>query len=351
MRPRERGKVESPTEDAALLCLESRESCEGTDGESLACFAVSIGAVAFLTSCGAPTPPVGALGAARQTPVVARRATNGDLLYAITTGNKYVYAVTYPTITLVNKLGPFSNGGQLSLCVDSTSGNVYVLDPGANYAPGEIYIYQHGSTSPIRMLPAPRAASNCAVDPASADLAVLTHDGQLAIYRHSRGTAHQYSLASDGPSFCAYGDSGNLYIVGNRPGPGDWFGVFVRGTLHDIVLYERIRQSVRIQWHSGSVVATTLAEGWPQDYHQEVYSIKPEASYKTHMRSFAIDRRKSREEPNRTTAFWVQGDTLVAPDHDLGALDFWKYPQGGDPQRSARLKSADGYFIGIVVSR
>jgi hypothetical protein len=31
-----------------------------------------------------------------------------DLLYAITTGNKYVYAMTYPTITLVNKLGPFS---------------------------------------------------------------------------------------------------------------------------------------------------------------------------------------------------------------------------------------------------
>jgi hypothetical protein len=31
-----------------------------------------------------------------------------DLLYAITTGNKYVYAMSYTTITLVNKLGPFS---------------------------------------------------------------------------------------------------------------------------------------------------------------------------------------------------------------------------------------------------
>jgi hypothetical protein len=319
--------------------------------KSLAFFTLSIGAVAFLASCGAPTPAVDALGAAAHTRVVARQATNADLLYAITTGNKYVYAVTYPAIALVNRLGPFSNGGQLSLCVDSNSGNVYVLDPGANYAPGEIYIYEHGSTSPIRMLPAPRGAWNCAVDPASADLAVLTHDGQLAIYRHSRGTAHEYSFASDGPSVCTYGDSGNLYIVGNRPGTGDWFGVFVRGKLHFIALYERIRQSVGIQWRSGSVVATALTVDWPQDYHQEVYLIKPEASYKTHMRSFAIDRGKSREEPNKTTAFWVQGDTLVAPDHDLGALDFWKYPQGGDPQRSARLKSADGYFIGIVMSR
>ncbi len=41
---------------------------------------------------------------------------------------------------------------------------------------------------------------------------------------------------------------------------------------------------------------------------------------------------------------------LVAPAHSVGSLSFWEYPQGGEPERIAQIKSADGYFTGIVVS-
>ncbi len=99
------------------------------------------------------TPPIGVSGAIAQESAAARQPASGDLLYAVTTGNKYVYVMTYPTISLLHRLGPFPQGGAPSLCVNSANGDVYVLDPGPSYTGGKIYIYKHGSTSSIRTLP------------------------------------------------------------------------------------------------------------------------------------------------------------------------------------------------------
>lgn len=312
-------------------------------------YALIAGAAALLAGCGGSQLPIGMPGAMPQSGSAIKQTTSGGLLYAVTTGNKYVYVMTYPAIKLLHQLGPFTKGGPLSLCADSANGDVYVLDPGPNYTGGKVYIYKHGSTGSTRMLQLPNAAWNCAVDPASADLAVLTHGGQLAIYRHSRGAPHMYMFSNGGgEQSIAYGAGSNLYVAG-ASGRG-WLARVIKGQLQGYNLYDRIvTNGIRLQWYRGRLIATTLATSWPRNYHQYVYAIKLEASHQTKMQIVTL-RRKEIEKPNKSTVSWVQDGTLIAPDHSVGSLDFWTYPQGGEPERSAQLKSADGYFTGIVVS-
>ncbi|HEX3456989.1 MAG TPA: hypothetical protein VHR97_03460 [Candidatus Baltobacteraceae bacterium] len=211
-----------------------------------------------------------------------------------------------------------------------------------------IYIYKHGATQATRTLPAPNSAYSCAVDPRSRDLAVTTEVSTVAIYRHSRGTPQVYPAHSF-TGYPAYDDAGNLYLA--RPAGGYYeVAVLTNGTLHSIKFDQEIFGLVHLQWLDGLLVVTTHAHGGSQNYHQDVYAIQINGSYQGHVvQSLALDR-KNREEPPKTPVDWVEGDALMAPGHNRGALDFWNYPGGGDPERSVRLELVDGYFTGMVMS-
>lgn len=306
--------------------------------------------VALLAGCGAlplsqPSPSLSKMQDDAQPMLPA--ATGADLLYATTNNSKYVYVMSYPKIRLVQRLGPFSESPP-ALCAGS--GNVYVLVRGVNSKGNTIDVFKRGSTTVTRILQGFSGEWNCAADPTSGDLAVITFDERLGIYRHSRGLPHMYTLLkSYGMCSVAYGDAGELYFAAGSGHCGA-LEVYARGRLHYIKTDQRIGPGpLNIQWQSGKVVATSYAIGWPQDYRQNVSLIQPEAHYKAHVQSVAIDRRQ-REEPNQTDASCAVGDVLVAPDHDPGALDLWGLPQGGDPQRFARIRSINGYFTNIVLS-
>lgn len=322
-------------------------------------------AAGMLAGCSGSQPPIGAYGAPGampQSPAIATHAAlvgswvqpeakSGDLLYAITTGERYVYVMTYPEIRFAYKLGPFRNTATTQgLCTD-TFGNVYVVTTARNQA--DIYVYKHDSTTSTRVLQVRAGSRFCSVDPATGDLAVVFDDAYqgVAIYRKARGSPKTYKFANAHFLFyLAYGDDGKLYVSQAPINGQAGVAVVANGQLHFIALGKAITQLLKLQWNRGLLIGTTVAHGAPPNYRQEVYLIKLEEQHQGRVvQSLALDR-KSKERPYYNYAGWIQGNTLIAPDHGLGTLDFWKYPQGGDPERSVHV-TADGYFTGMVISR
>lgn len=314
-------------------------------------FTISCGVAALLAGCGG-LPAGSAQGRFVQDVrrIGAEPATSqSDLLYATTTGNTYVYIMSYPTIKVLHRLGPFKAAGAPHLCADNT--DVYVLAPGpisksGHYEQSYIYRYKRGATTPTRVFKGPTGERSCAADSASKDLAVITPGGELVIYPHSIGQPKVYQFSYYGPCEAAYGDDGKLYVIA---GGCSFLAILEHGGLRYFSLNQQIESPLHIQWDNGVIVATTYARGWPSNYHQDVYLMKPEGGHKASVQLVEFDR-KYREEPFKTTASWVAGNTFIAPDHQLGALNYWSFPAGGNPQKFVRARSVDGNFTGLVIS-
>ncbi len=309
--------------------------------------AASLAGCGSLTQTQGSVPPVGTYSG-RSASQILPGTQSGDLLYATTTDNTYVYIMSYPTIRVLHQLGPFKASGPPHLCADST--DVYVLAPGpistkGHYEQSYIYVYKRGSTTPTRILNGPIGEHTCAADSASGDLAVVNGGGQLSIYRHSMGQPKVYNLGYYGPCDPAYGDGGTIYVIASACTA---LAVFEQGGLR-FFSAPRMNGPMHIQWDAGQIVGTTYARGWPSAYHQDVYLMKPERSHKLSVQLVELDR-KFREEPTKTTASWVEGNTIIAPDHQLGSINAWNFPSGGNPVRFARAKSLDSRFTQLLIS-
>jgi hypothetical protein len=280
-------------------------------------------------------------------------AKSNDLLYVSDVQDVLVFS--YPQAKLVGTLGNFQAPYYpRGLCSDKHS-NVFFVGQGS-VSKSLIYEYAHGGSAPIKTLTDPGLANGCATDPETGDLAVTNQlspgsneDGNVAIYKAARGTPTIYSDSSfPGFYFCAYDNSGNLFadfpgynanVIAELPKDGD--------ALTDITLTKEINPA-SIQWHGDSFVVGGGCCG--NRGTMPVYQVQVSGSTGT---------------VTGPTQLWSQGDRkrlanqllnqanlIVGPDFangKRGVLNFWKYPEGGKPQRVVRPEGAAEMF-GIAFS-
>jgi hypothetical protein len=273
----------------------------------------------------------------------APRVKSGDLLYATGTDHQYLYVMTYPNAKLVRTIGNFSPQDLRGLCSDE-HGTVYVTDFGSlpSHTESQVYVFEHGATTPSRVLSAPPGIWNCAVDSVSGDLAVLTdnNDPSLAIYHGGSGLPTLYN--GGGFDTGTYDDRGNLYLAARAAVP---FTVFANGKFTSVKLDRRLDFAAQVQWNDGALVYTTRARG----RRQSVYWITFSSPTVGHVEpAFTLDR-KGKALPRFGVPDLVVENTVVGVGQRSGQLDFWKYPEGGDPKRSVS-EGTGSNFLGLAFS-
>jgi hypothetical protein len=318
-------------------------------------------AVAMLAGCGASQPPIGASGAMpqSQTSGIVTRAGRGgswvlrnisghDLIYASTEGGGDVYIFSYPQHKLMGTITGL-NWHAEGECVDR-SGNVFITTSNFDSAQGTIFEFAHGGTQPIASLADPGAATSCAVDPTTGNLAVANetddsntsgHSGDVAIYANAQGSPKIYTDPKMSIMFfCTYDNAGNLFVdnyygqfaeLPNRSnaftnikikgmsssddGPLQWDGKHIAVTIFSNQAGPLVIHRVKISGTTGDILGTTALSGQKRFIGQD----------------------------------WISGSTVIAFDDNSHRIGFWPYPEGGNARASARSPK-DALLWGITLS-
>jgi hypothetical protein len=322
-------------------------------------FALSTCVAAALAGCVGSQPPVGALGATAQSRAIVMRSNRGKswmlpeasregLIY-LSSGESAVYVFGYHSGKLLGTLTGFYAAS--GLCVDKR-GDVFVTDDGE----GEVVEFAHGKDSVKKTFPdSGYAASGCAVDPASGDLAVANYcrgsssgdcasDGDVVIFDHVRGKPRAYSASSMGEyQACTYDNLGNLYVSGSARYPRDYAFARLsasRKSFDAISLDQSFGGYIPLQW-----VGTQLTVGNSDSRVIVQFTIKGRHGISTGATSI----------PGAYFAqYWVTGNRVVVPalaTNREGYYNHWiyyyDYPSGGVRVKKTRTP---GYGYGITVS-
>jgi hypothetical protein len=325
------------------------------DNVPLACRTLYVSAaMALLAGCGGSLPPIGTPGAMQQSAAqksywqshswMALHAKRSDLLYVSDNLANNVYVFTYPKGNVVGKLTGFGN--PLGECVDA-AGDIWIV----NLSPPEIVEYAHGGTTPIATLSdSGEEPSGCSVDPTTGNLAVANHyPGNVAIYQHAKGTPTLYSDPNLTVYFyCTYDTAGNLFVDGNSstvipelPKGGSAF--------NDISLNESINPG-SMQWDGQYLAITDMAGGTHGPTPIKRVQISGNSGMivgTTFLRS------RGNRKASISVQYWIQGGTIVGPDHSIGGstslLEFWRYPAGGRAKKVLKPSGASELW-GTTVS-
>jgi hypothetical protein len=263
-----------------------------------------------------------------------RGATNGDLLYvghAVRIGSGFrgeLSVFTFPGGKSVSTID--LSGLATGVCSDS-SGNVWVVVL-TNHT-YNAYEFAHGGTTPVTTIHIPHPhdfAQDCAVDPTTGDLAVLTGglgsppSGNADVWAGARpGKPEVFSIPFS-PTSCTYDGNGNLFADG-------WIGSTVLFNLAELSKGSRSFARVALDKTPGSYpggvrwdgqyvdVADNNFSGYGKLYRVEI------STYKGHVASIV--------RPNKMSymaVFDVLGSELVGTSGNEGkTVGFWNYPAGG----------------------
>jgi hypothetical protein len=300
-------------------------------------------AAAMLAGCGGSEPPISAPRAVPQSQTNASatdaeragswmlpEAKNENLIYLGDRSSVLVYSYRG------KQVGSIEAAANPGLCSDS-QGDVWIASE------DRIIEYAHGGTTSIAELDTPvdYQAVSCAIDLGTNDLGVtLFHTGYggataVGVYQNASGTPQVYT---DDPGsldfkYCAYDDTGNLYIDGRRGRRESFLVELSSGSdaLSIVPLSKKLAGPGGLQWDG-----QYLAVG--DSHNNVVYQVNVASGYGTvkdtvHLASW---RR------NRDQQFWMH-DGVIGLLSSLGYFGFWKYPEGGRRLRKFPIEfSADG---------
>jgi hypothetical protein len=292
----------------------------------------------MLAACGGSQPPIGGPGAMPQTAashIGKASSSYGDLLY-VASQEYGMFVLSYPQGKVVTQFELPSV--PLGICSDQ-SGDVFVATGGT---PGYVYEYAHGGTSPIATLDAGyRYPAACAVDPTTGNLAVVIDPTQIAIFPDAQGTPTYYNDPNmDAMYYCAYDDSGNLFVDGQYINTAMLAELPYGGSsFTGITLDKRIRRPGSMQW-----MGTYLALGTSKKF---VYHVQIAGSSGSIVDKTVHDLLKS--------PWTIDGNRLISV---YGSKDggypfkvaYWTYPKGGAPTQLFNLFGASSRLDGVAVS-
>jgi DNA-binding beta-propeller fold protein YncE len=314
--------------------------------------AAGLGALSLLSACsnGASpeaSPVLPSAGVSNpERSWMAADATNQDLFYISDRGTNEVYAYSYPQGTLEGALTDFRSPA--GLCVDK-AGDIWVSEQGS----GKIKEYAHGGTKAIAVLDDPgEVPVSCAVDPTTGNLAVANYyrrresnQGSIAIFTGAKGkpTFYMGPLGLYG-YFCGYDDKGNLFVDGTSHESGGFlFEELAKGSarLRNITLTGgTIYFPGQVQW-DGKYVAVG----------DQTYQRKPGASaiFRTTGAGGKIVGVTTLTGYGDVVEFWIERNTLVAPNYSARLALLYKYPAGGFPKRTVTgLRQPFGAVVSLA---
>jgi hypothetical protein len=324
--------------------------------------------VAALVGCGGSQPPIGALGTMPQTTAIATHAERGkswmlpgaktdDLLYASNRtgyGPNGVFVFSYKQGKRVGFLSGFPATVE-GLCSDGAGDVFVVTNSYSSSYENYIYEYAHGASEPSATLDDDYGDPfGCAVDPTTGNLAVTNpFGGNVAIYKDATGSPSIYSDDSYiiSPNFCAYDESGNLYID-DQVTPDDRIAELPAGSsglFTNITLSEYIDPE-SLQWEKDRLVMSGAGGGVTQG-PVKIYEAQISGTAGTVSGPIYLSGPHDRKAPPYVQ-FWIQGRSIAGPEwtHDGdGRVDLWNWPSGGNPTKTISPKGASG-FVGVTVS-
>lgn len=274
----------------------------------------------------------------RAKPWMLPGAKSEDLLYIATGDN--VYVLSYPGGKLTGSL----NVAGYELCADE-KGDVFVPQT----ADSTIFVYAHGGDSPIRTLSDGDQPLGCAVDPITGNLAVTNEGsgaGEVAIYRHARGTAQWYQDEAIGQyGLCGYDDQGNLFLDGT--GTSNVFAELPRGsdTFKNFTLGARFVAYGSVQWDGTFITLSNPSAH--AIYRLKILKTTFKVTGTTHLHQWRNG--YSGNWPYIET--WLQNGTFLAQSSSAADVGLWPYPAGGNPSKViGGFKSGSATVYGVTIS-
>jgi hypothetical protein len=273
-------------------------------------------AVTTLAGCDAlQAPPSGPIGDPSWT---LPEAQTSDVLYVTSfTGTFYwVYMFSYPGGKLVGKIAKEVSG----LCSDK-HGNVYMTQSFESRS--TIFKYAHGGKKPIATLADPyNGADGCAIDTATGDLAVANSEGEtVVVYSRAQGKPKRYYIFF-APFYVAYTPKGQLFVLGTN---GD-FAELINGRFERVTLTKHLGSPIGVQW-DGKYMALGGEAGSSSYYYYGVISRYMISSRKGVLKG-------STDLSADAVSFFIEGSTVIASDGGDDDLNFFNYPQGGQPTKT-----------------
>jgi hypothetical protein len=242
--------------------------------------------------------------------------------------------------------------------VDS-AGNVFVTSFDAGGV-GTIFKFAHGGTSPIETLADPGAASGCAVDPKTGNLAVTNVFDNGNPYSPYRGSVAIYQSASGDPKmhytsnsllgaffFCGYDPSGNLYLSAENTNNGT-ASLLVRltgnGTNFQVInLGSVLSGASSVQW-DGAYMTVTSGASAQHFIPLSIYRLSISGSNATIVGTTTLAIHKNKFGGQS----WIDSSSVLAVTRGVGFIGRWKYPRGDKPSR--RVPGAAPNLFGVAVS-
>jgi len=279
---------------------------------------------------------------------MAPNTSSQSLLY-ITGACGGICVFSYPGGTLVGELA--DSNTPLGECVDQ-SGDVFVLDFGAEGGTPGVVEYAHGGMSPIVTLSDPGYyPESCSIDPTTGNLATTNDSsgsgtGVVAIYADAKGDPADYvdpKIFYMG--FCSYDDKGNLLVDGQHDHQGTFeLDEMLEGSSNfkRIKLAQAPGSPLKLQW-AGKYVALAAS-------NTVIDHVVVNGSKGTVVGTTLLNGPVSGSEGQ----FWIQGNTIIAP-YASGTgpyqVGFWKYPTGGRVRKNiVGTEFDDAEPVGTAVS-
>jgi DNA-binding beta-propeller fold protein YncE len=316
------------------------------------------GALALVTLAGCsgspagtvPSTPTGQASLFRQTASahpdrsqswMSPDAKSIDLLYVtdLNTGDVdvYSYPAGKPKGVITGLAVPHGE------CVDKL-GNVFVTNGGQS----QILEFAHGGTTPIQTLDDPKNFPHgCAIDPVTGNLAVTNSPlgagaGTVSIYKRAKGKGKQITV---GNVFQVYYDgydpNGNLFVDGTDMHVAFEFAELPAGAtaFTPVTLNASVNIPAAVQWDGTNLaVGDQVSLNGPSKIDQFTITGSAGQLVGTTDMTDSCD----------VLQFWIQGDTVIAPDDCGSTVKFFAYPAGGASTKTLSKNLSEP--VGTVVS-
>jgi hypothetical protein len=244
-------------------------------------------------------------------------AKQETLLY-VSTETSGVYVFEYPSRRVVGILTDFAT--PQGLCSDA-AGDVFISDSGAQ----QVVEYAHGGDSPIRTFQNVAGPIDCAVDPKTGNLAVVSEISEVYIFLKRSQWTEQYVNDPDANFwFCTYDSQGNLFASDDsRYYEEAFISELPRGSsdFTNFKLSKPIGGSfglTGIQAHNGYLAAADFTDN-------NIYQIRISNSIAKVVRTTPLVGAKASRQ------FTFYNSKLISPDPLSNFAGIWKYPAGGKP--------------------
>jgi hypothetical protein len=221
----------------------------------------------MLAGCGGSQPPIGAPGTMPQSGAHKAAGSYSALLYVASGPYDAVDMYTFPAGKYVGKITLPGVDSAYGMCSDS-SGDVFVTTIPPQPAPGSIYEYSYGGTTPIATLADGDLPYGCSWDPTTGNLAVAnlfppgggSFNGNVAIYPQAQGTPTIYTDSAMSTYYnVAYDNQGNLFVTGQGDGTHVHLAELPFGSSRftNIAVNKRLTDRYWIAW-DGTYLATMI---------------------------------------------------------------------------------------------